>query len=139
MILQRILQNIQTVLQNIRALQNLPALQNIPLEGILVALGLGAIVLCLSLLHIFRKSVRHPKREQDRIRELLIATRSSLLELQSILASEVAPQVRGEEFGVSPTPAVARLGRGEVELLQKVSKYRMAAAGSQTGDSVKIH
>ena len=126
-----------------RVLQNLLVLQRMPMEGILAALGLGVLVLCLSLLQIFRKSIRAPKarstREQDRIREVMIATRSSLLELQSILASEVAPQAGVEGFGASAAPAAALLGPGEVELLQKVSKYRMAAAGGQAGDSVKIH
>jgi len=118
-------------------------MQNLSPDNILAALALGVVVLCFSLLQIFRRSIRDPKRrvagEQDRVREIMVATRSSLLELQSILASEVPAPGRGEEFVISHAPALVRLGRGEVELLQKVSKYRLAAVGTQAGDAVKIH
>ena len=130
------LQNLRPFLQHIR-----PFLQSLPPSAVLGALGFGVVILCFSLIQIFRRSVRNAKprpSDEDRIRELLISTRASLLELQCILASEAPLASVAECLVPSAQPAPALPGRGEVEFLQKVSKYRIAAAGVQP-EAAKIH
>jgi len=97
-------------------------IQDLVTYGMLSFLGLGAIGLCASLVQLLRASIR-PRRtrsslDRARFREMVASTRSSLMELQTLLSLEVA------ETGARHAATVTLSGTPQVELFQKIRKYQ---------------
>jgi hypothetical protein len=108
-------------------------MQNLVTYCMLAFLVLGVIGLCASLVQLLRASIRpRPARDSlDRAKfhEMVASTRSSLMELQTMLSSEVA------ETTARQIASVTQLGRPEVELFQKVRKYRSRAEAAWGGQN----
>ena len=97
-------------------------MQNLVTYCMLGFLGLGAVGLCVSLVQLHRTFFRsRPTRASlDRVKfqEMVSSTRSALVELHTMLSSEVA------ETEARHAASVTILGRPEVELFQKIRKYQ---------------
>ena len=99
-------------------------MQDLITYGMLAFLGLGVIGLCASLVQLLRASIRtRPARlnlDPVKFREMVTSTRSALVELQTMLSSEVA------ETTARQVACVTQMGKPEVELFQKIRKYQGA-------------
>ena len=94
-------------------------MQDLITYGMLAFLGLGVIGLCASLVQLLRASIRtRPARDPVKFREMVTSTRSALMELQTMLSSELT------ETTARQIASVTQLGRPEVELFQKIRKYQ---------------
>ena len=97
-------------------------MQDLITYGVLAFLGLGAAGLCACLVQLLRASIRtRPARrslDPVQFREMVTSTRSALIELQTMLSSEVS------ETNARHMACVTQLGRPEVELFHKIRKYQ---------------
>jgi hypothetical protein len=106
-------------------------MQDLVTYGMLLFLGLGAIGLCASLVQLLCASIRprRPRASLDRakFREMVASTRSSLMELETLLSSEVV------ETTARHAATVTLSGRPQVELFQKIRKYQAARSEAAWG------
>jgi len=93
---------------------------------------LGVVGLCVSLVQLLKASLRTGSRRSGpdpvQLRAAVASTRASLVELRTILSSEVAGSATRQ------AGCISLLGRPEVELFQKVRKYQMAPPEAALGE-----